>query len=73
MQRYTAIRRLAAEAADNRAIPEQVGPGRRGSPRPEKDFRQAAHKGGAGLDQIQLNLGHASIKTTENSLGRSRA
>jgi len=28
-----------------------------------------AHRGCAGLDQIQLSLGHASIKTTERYLG----
>lgn len=30
-----------------------------------------AHKGSAGLDQIQLSLSHASIKTTENIRGLS--
>ena len=34
-----------------------------------RTFAKFAHKGGAGLDQIQLSLGHASIKTTENYLG----
>jgi site-specific recombinase XerD len=35
-------------------------------------FAKLAHKGGAGLDQIQLSLGHASIKTTEKYLGVSQ-
>ncbi len=34
-----------------------------------RTFAKLAHKGGAGLDQIQLSLGHASIKTTERYLG----
>jgi len=34
-----------------------------------RTFARLAHKGGAGLDQIQLSLGHASIKTTERYLG----
>ncbi|OQY17289.1 MAG: hypothetical protein B6I35_14740 [Anaerolineaceae bacterium 4572_32.2] len=33
-----------------------------------RTFAKLAHKGGAGLDQIQLSLGHASIKTTERYL-----
>jgi len=34
-----------------------------------RTFARLAYKGGAGLDQIQLSLGHASIKTTEKYLG----
>lgn len=34
-----------------------------------RTFAKLAHKGGAGVDQIQLSLGHASIKTTEKYLG----
>lgn len=34
-----------------------------------RTFAKLAHRGGAGLDQIQLSLGHASIKTTERYLG----
>lgn len=34
-----------------------------------RTFAKLAHKGGAALDQIQLTLGHASIKTTERYLG----
>lgn len=34
-----------------------------------RTFVKLAHKGGSGLDQIQLSLGHASIKTTEKYLG----
>jgi site-specific recombinase XerD len=34
-----------------------------------RTFAKLAHKGGAKLDQIQLSLGHASIKTTERYLG----
>lgn len=34
-----------------------------------RTFAKLAHQGGAGLDQIQLSLGHASIRTTERYLG----
>lgn len=34
-----------------------------------RTFAKLAHKGGAQLDQIQLTLGHASLKTTEKYLG----
>lgn len=37
-----------------------------------RTFAKLAHKGGAGLDQIQLSLGHASIQTTERYLGVSQ-
>lgn len=37
-----------------------------------RSFAKLAHKGGSGLDQIQLSLGHASIKTTEKYLGVSQ-
>jgi integrase len=34
-----------------------------------RTFARLAHIGGAGLGQIQLSLGHASIQTTERYLG----
>src|SRR6185369_7224153 len=34
-----------------------------------RSFGKLAHKGGAALEQIQLSLGHSSIKTTELYLG----
>jgi site-specific recombinase XerD len=34
-----------------------------------RTFAKLAHRGGAGIDQIQLSLGHASIQTTERYLG----
>ena len=34
-----------------------------------RSFAELAHKGGSGLDQIQLSLGHSSIQTTERYLG----
>jgi integrase len=34
-----------------------------------RTFAKLAHTGGAGLDQIQLSLEHASIRTTERYLG----
>ena len=34
-----------------------------------RTFAKLAHKGRAGLEQIQLSLGHASITTTERYLG----
>jgi integrase/recombinase XerD len=33
-----------------------------------RTFAKLAHKGGSGLDQIQLSLGHGSIQTTERYL-----
>lgn len=37
-----------------------------------RTFAKLAHKGGAGVDQIQLSLGHLSLKTTEKYLGVSQ-
>lgn len=34
-----------------------------------RTFAKLAHKGGSALEQIQLSLGHASLKTTERYLG----
>ncbi len=34
-----------------------------------RTFAKLAHKGGAALDQIQMTLGHSSIRTTEQYLG----
>ena len=36
---------------------------------PRRTFAKLAHKGSGKIDQIQLSLGHASIKTTERYLG----
>jgi integrase len=38
-----------------------------------RTYAKLAYKGGAGLDQIQLSLGHLSIKTTERYLGVSQS
>lgn len=37
-----------------------------------RTFAKLAHKGNAGLDQIQMSLGHSSIQTTERYLGVSQ-
>ena len=34
-----------------------------------RTFAKLAHRGGSGLEQIQLSLGHGSIQTTERYLG----
>lgn len=34
-----------------------------------RTYAKLAHKGGAAIEQISLNLGHSSIKVTENYLG----
>lgn len=52
-----------------RLYAEQCGLGELAAHDLRRTFAKLAHKGGAGLDQIQLSLGHASIKTTERYLG----
>ncbi|MCX5990847.1 MAG: tyrosine-type recombinase/integrase [Chloroflexi bacterium] len=37
-----------------------------------RTFAKLAHKGNAGLNQIQMSLGHSSIQTTERYLGVSQ-
>jgi integrase len=37
-----------------------------------RTYAKLAHKGGSGIDQIQLSLGHQSLKTTEKYLGVSQ-
>jgi integrase len=51
---------------------EQIGKPELAAHDLRRTFAKLAHKGGAGLDQIQLSLGHASIKTTEKYLGVSQ-
>jgi integrase len=51
---------------------EQIGTPELAAHDLRRTFAKLAHKGGAGLDQIQLSLGHASIKTTEKYLGVSQ-
>ncbi len=57
-----AIRDLVVECAE--AIGLDVAPHDL-----RRTFAKLAHKGGAALEQIQLSLGHSSIKTTEVYLG----
>jgi integrase len=37
-----------------------------------RTFAQLARKGGAAIEQIQLALGHESVKTTQGYLGGSQ-
>lgn len=54
-----AIRNLVIEYTGGDAAPHDL----------RRTFAKLAHKGGSGVDQIQLSLGHASIQTTERYLG----
>lgn len=62
-----AVRDVVKEYADTIGLSELAAHDLR------RTFAKLAHKGGAGLDQIQLTLGHASIKTTEKYLGVSQS
>ena len=78
-QRGCALRQLSPrleQAVRSQAIrdvvthyAERCGFGELGAHDLRRTFAKLAHKGGAGLDQIQLSLGHASIRTTEKYLG----
>jgi len=52
---------------------EMIGMGELAAHDLRRSFAKLAHKGGSGLDQIQLSLGHMSIKTTEKYLGVSQS
>jgi integrase len=52
---------------------EQIGKPELAAHDLRRSFAKLAHKGGSGLDQIQLSLGHMSIKTTERYLGVSQS
>jgi len=56
---YNLVMDYAAAAGLGRIAPHDL----------RKTFARLAHKGGSGLDQIQLSLGHGSIQTTERDLG----
>jgi integrase len=58
-----AVRNVVVEYAGDRGL-EGIAPHDL-----RRTFAKLAHKGGAGLEQIQLSLGHASIQTTERYLG----
>jgi len=62
---------LAGEGLTPQAIRDVVA-GYAGDVAPHdlrRTYAKLAHRGGAGLDQIQLSLGHASIQTTQRYLG----
>jgi integrase/recombinase XerD len=48
---------------------EKLGLGKLAPHDLRRTFAKLAHKGGSGLDQIRLSLGHGSIQTTERYLG----
>ena len=68
--------RITAERMTEQAIynlvveyAESLGFGKLAPHDLRRTFAKLAHKGGSGLDQIQLSLGHGSIQTTERYLG----
>jgi site-specific recombinase XerD len=56
---FKAVRRHSAAALGIRLAPHDL----------RRTWAKLAHKGGAALEQIQLSLGHSSIKTTEVYIG----
>jgi integrase len=48
---------------------EQIGKPELAAHDLRRTYAKLAHRGGAGVDQIQLSLGHLSMKTTERYLG----
>lgn len=56
---YNLVRQYAASLGIPNLAPHDL----------RRTFAKLAHKGGSGLDQIQLSLGHSSIQTTERYLG----
>lgn len=56
---YNVVLRYADKISVGRIAPHDL----------RRTFAKLAHKGGSGLDQIQLSLGHGSIQTTERYLG----
>lgn len=63
--------RMSAQAVADvvRAYAAQLGLDRLAAHDLRRTFAKLAHKGGSGVDQIGLALGHASIQTTERYLG----
>jgi site-specific recombinase XerD len=56
---FEAVQRFGAEIGVAKLAPHDL----------RRTFAKLAHKGKAGLEQIQLSLGHASLMTTERYLG----
>ena len=68
---YVCGEQVSAQAVADvvREYADQCGLGNVAAHDLRRTFAKLAHKGGSGLDQIQLSLGHASIQTTERYLG----
>ena len=67
--------KVTGESMTDQAIADVVqayAPARVAAHDLRRTFAKLAHKGSAGLDQIQMSLGHSSIQTTERYLGVSQ-